>query len=225
MRHFLFPTVIWQGNRQVSDEEKSLWFESYLVNSDSDGASLDYLGFQSHHLDSNFSNIFKDIIQNVKYYFDELSIDHTKLNLYITKTWYNAKTTTGNPQHCHGENHISFTYYPHINPQFEKNLAFFREYETTPNEPYFGFLEDIVTEWTPANCRSYQIPISEGDIVVFPSKLFHSTNGEGTSHEYFKTKEELVKSRFCVGGDIIITRKDTKEYEKLLPPIENWKLF
>ena len=37
--------------------------------------------------------------------------------------------------------------------------------------------------------------------------------------------ENLKNSRFCVGGDVILTRKNTKNYNRLLTPIENWRKF
>ena len=46
-----------------------------------------------------------------------------------------------------------------------------------------------------------------------------------TDLESFKNKNDLINSRFCVGGDVILTRKDTKGYNKLLTPIENWRKF
>jgi len=224
MKHLLFPTVIWQGNRNVTQQEKTDWFNAYLENSNEDGISMDFLGYQSFHKLPQFENIFKDIIINVNNYLDSLSIDKSNLQLYITKSWVNVKTTSGNPEHDHCENHISFTYYPHINEEYSNDLRFYRQGRSTPNEPYFGFLEDIITEWTPDNCKSFAIPISEGDIVVFPANLSHSTEGEDYM-ESFKTLCALQKSRFCVGGDILITRKTTEKYDKLLPPMDNWLTF
>ena len=49
-------------------------------------------------------------------------------------------------------------------------------------------------------------------IFVFPSKLLHgvSTETDDGHSEDFKTIEELKLSRFCVVGDVVLTRKDTK---------------
>ena len=49
MKHLLFPTVIWQGNRKVAQQEKTDWFNAYLENSNEDGISMDFLGYQSFH--------------------------------------------------------------------------------------------------------------------------------------------------------------------------------
>ena len=86
----------------------------------------------------------------------------------------------------------------------------------------------MATNWNDINASSYSIPVQEGDIFVFPSKLCHSVVNEDIQYnevESFKTIEDLRRSRFCVVGDALLTRKDTKSYDRLLMPIENWRKF
>ena len=94
------------------------------------------------------------------------------------------------------------------------------------NNPYDNFLNLLNTEWNDINCVSYSIPVCEGNIIIFPSKLPHSVDGDDNKKvESFETIENLKNSRFCVGGDVILTRKNTKNYNRLLTPIENWRKF
>ena len=118
---------------------------------------------------------------------------------------------------------MSFTYYPHLRQ--DKQLVFYQD--RVNNDVYEGFLESNVNKWHDINATSYSLPVREGNIFVFPSRLLH---GVGTKHkesslESFKNRDDLESSRFCVGGDVILTRKDTKGYNRLLTPIENWRKF
>lgn len=223
--YLLFPTLIWTGKRDVSEQEKINWFESYLNNCDETGKTMDYLGYQNFHQMPIFEDVYNDIIKEVKKYLDCLNVDHSKLDLNITKSWLNVKRETGNPEHDHSENHISFTYYPHIHPELMKDLTFFSPHQIHPNEPYYAFLDDNITEWNKVNCRSFTIPVSEGQINVFPANIGHSTQGTLLGNEPFFSIPSLRNSRFCVGGDILITNKSMKGYDKMLPPISNWKCF
>ena len=221
----LFPTLITVGKREVDELEKESWFSAYLEMSDKDGKSMDFLGYQSIHHDKRFMKVFGDICNTIREYLNTLNVDTTILDINITKTWFNVKTNSSNPPHNHSENHISFTYYPHIHKKYsDKTLVFYQQ--ENRNEPYDNFLNLLNTEWNDINCVSYSIPVYEGDIIIFPSKLPHSVDGDDSKKlESFETIENLKNSRFCVGGDVILTRKNTKNYNRLLTPIENWRKF
>ena len=222
----LFPTMITVGKREVDEVEKESWFSAYQEMSNTDGESMDYIGYQSIHHDKRFMKVYSDIASVIRDYLKCLNITKD-LNINITKSWFNIKTVTGNPIHNHAENHISFTYYPHIHEKYkDKQLVFFNEAKSL-NEPYDGFFDSLVDGWNNFNCKSYSFPVAEGNIFVCPGNMNHGV-GEAenqTTLESFKNKDDLINSRFCVGGDVILTRKDTKDYNGLLTPIENWRKF
>ena len=62
---------------------------------------------------------------------------------------------------------------------------------------------------------------------IFPSKLTHQIekrDGDGLGTQPFLDKESLSKSRFCVAGDMVYTRKNNiDEYSRLLSSPENWR--
>lgn len=222
----IFPTLITVGKREVDELEKESWFSAYHEMSNEEGKSMDFIGYQSIHHDKRFIKVFTDIADTIREYLNTLHVKQDIIDINITKSWFNVKTESRNPAHNHSENHISFTYYPHIHDKHQgKNLVFYQQ--ENRNEPYDKLLQLTVTEWNNINCISYSIPVSEGNIFVFPGKLLHSVEGSGPGNvlESFKTTESLRQSRFCVGGDAILTRKTTEDYNRLLPPIENWRKF
>ena len=229
--HLLFPTLITQSKRNVSEKEKIDWFDSYLENSNENGESMDYLGFVSMHHDPRFEMVFYDIANTVKEHLESLGIDSTTICVNITKSWFNVNTNEArNPIHDHAESHYSMTYYPHIKKGFEKNLTFYDK-AVSRNEPYMSFLQENVHEWNMINSRSVEFVPQVGDIFVFPSWMEHETGNtsdnldvslEGQS---FLSHEELEQSRICVGCDAILTRKNTFKYDHLLTPINVWKRY
>ncbi len=47
----LFPTVVTQSHRKVSEEEKDIWFDLFLKHSNQNGESHDWLGFEEINLE------------------------------------------------------------------------------------------------------------------------------------------------------------------------------
>ena len=94
-----------------------------------------------------------------------------------------------------------------------------------------AFLQNNVYEWNYVNSRSVEFVPQVGDIFVFPSWMEHETGNTSddkdvsTEGQSFVSYEELEQSRFCVGCDAILTRKNTCEYEHLLTPIALWKRY
>ena len=175
VEHLLFPTLITQGKRDVSEKEKINWFDSYLENSNENGESMDYLGFVSMHHDPRFEMVFYDIANAVKKHLESLGIDSTTICVNITKSWFNVNTKEArNPIHEHAESHYSMTYYPHIGRGMEKNLMFYDK-EVSRNEPYMSFLQNNVRKCNSLNARSVEFIPQVGDIFVFPSWMEHET--------------------------------------------------
>ena len=180
--NLLFPTLITKGQRFVSDSEKDNLFSAYLETSTLDGLSMDYLGVNTVHLDSRFTEIFTDISKVVENHLKSLSVDTNKIRIYITKSWFNLTNHSNrNPMHEHAENHLSITYYPHIAEGLEKTLTF-HDSNLKRNEPYMSFLSNLHTDLTYINARTCEFITEEGDIFVFPADMIHET---GTGEEEF----------------------------------------
>ena len=56
--------------------------------------------------------------------------------------------------------------------------------------------------------------VKEDDILIFPSKIFHSTE-----------KNKNNNNRISISADISLYAKDEKFLEHLTPPLSNWKKF
>jgi len=227
---FLFPTVITHTHREVPQDEKDLWFDAYLKNSDERGSSHDYLGYEEIHLEPNLEFFYRDILMPaVREYFNTLSVSLDLLDVHVTKSFFNVTNESGITRHNHEENHVSFTYYPHVGVNKDRRIIFFDKKRSHANEPYRAFFAHHVTEWNNNNATNYALPAETGTLFVFPSNLDHDVQtqeGDAEDIQPFKTKDDLENSRFCVSGDMMITRKQgVKEYNRSLAPLSNWKTF
>ena len=71
-----------------------------------------------------------------------------------------------------------------------------------------------IKQKTLLNSSEVTILPKEDDIIIFPSKTFHSTE-----------KNKNNKNRISISADISIFAKDENYLEHLTPPINLWKKF
>ena len=224
----VFPTLIGQSMVEVTEEEKDLWFNLYLKNSDEEGKSMDFLGFSEIHNSPELDLFVHRVGIAVRHYLEHLSIEHVKLKINLVKTWFNVHKECQGQLHDHAEAHISFVYYPHINENVNREFEVYSYGAKRSNEPISNFYHHNATATTLLNARSVRLAVNEGLILVFPSDLGHKTvnpdNPQTPSGiEGFRTIAELKETRFCVAGDILLTRKDSERYERLLTPPDIWR--
>ena len=222
----IFPTTISRTKIEVSEEEKDRWFDLYLTHSNDEGKSHDFWGFEKVQTDERFHDLFMDRLRKgVDAYFDALSINTSKIDVQLTKCFFNVTDRSAVTLHDHAENHLSFTYYPHIAEGKARDIIFY--IDTHNNEPYTHFFGYTLDESTVNNSTREGFPVSEGALFIFPSKLTHDIerrNGDGRGNQPFLDKESLRKTRFCVAGDMLYTRKnDIDVYNRLLSAPENWR--
>jgi hypothetical protein len=225
----LFPTMVLKNTFEVSDNEKLLWFDAYLKNSNKEGKTHDFLGYETVHHEETLSFFFKDkLVPSVKEYMVALGLDAEFFDIHLTKTFFNVSDKNGINEHDHAENHISFVYYPNIAKGKERDLIFYHPEKSHGNEPYTQWFESNVINWNFVNARSFSLGVSEGLIYIFPSKLAHNIKKvEGdTSHvKGYRSHKELSNTRFCVAGDMIIAKKERGNYKRTLPPVSDWRSF
>ena len=228
MEHILlFPTVVTKTVRSVPNEEKEIWFDLFLKHSNQEGQSHDWLGYEEIHLEDKLDFFYKDILNPaLDGYLNRLNINRNNIDLHITKTFFNVTKEAGIRRHDHIENHISFTYYPHIANGKERDLMLFQNGKHA-NEPYPMFLENNVNQWDHVNATVMCLEVKEGVLYIFPSDLDHDVEvREGDMEsgiQSFYTRKDLYGTRFCVSGDILITRNHSMSYQRTLPPVEKWK--
>jgi uncharacterized protein (TIGR02466 family) len=162
------------------------------------------------HLDKRFAELFKEIESGIK---GALLMQNYNMNLfeaYITKSWatYSVKDQFIS-YHRHMSSHYSFVYYPYAE---EQGNLFFLDDEAHKvglniprRDPYFS-------KWDNTNFAKAEYPAATGNLVVFPSMIFHET-GKNTKDQ----------ARISISGDIMITMKEGIKSEHNIPSPSTWK--
>ncbi len=161
------------------------------------------------HRDNRFKQLYIELSKVIQ---ECLSAQKYNLNLfetYITKSW---ATLSVKDQfisyHRHMSSHFSFVYYPQAYKQ--GNLFLFDDdahkvgLNIPKRDPYF-------TEWNHTNYGNAEYPAETGNVIIFPSMMFHETS---------KNTEE--KPRISISGDIMITMKEGVKSEHNLPSPNSW---
>lgn len=236
----LFPTIVGHTTHTVSQDEKLDLMDLYLANMDENGRTHDLLGFERLQKSISFeTHIMPKLKLAVHEYFKFLRINPDKMEVQVTKAFFNVTDQASINLHDHAENHLSFTYYPIIGKGKERNLILHDIKDAHSNEPYQGWFYHHLIEWTEINCRNYSFPVTEGVMFVFPSKMKHEielregdtpnigggkVEGVTTHTRGFKNKEDLLHTRFCVAGDLLFTKKpEVQKYHRTLSHPSNWR--
>jgi hypothetical protein len=229
--HLIFPTVVSETLHTVTDKEKDCWFDLYLKNSNNEGRSQDFIGFENIQNETIFNDLLMNKLKiSINEYFKCLNINADTLDVHLTKCFFNVTNQSGIDVHDHSENHISFTYYPFIANGKDRDIMIYNFNEAHANEPYAHFFSNYITEWTSINSNIISFPITEGSLFIFPSKLKHCIEErQGDKYEEGKTftnKESLQQSRFCVAGDMLYTKKENiNSYNRALSNPKNWRII
>jgi len=162
------------------------------------------------HLDKRFNKLFKEIESGIKGALLMQNYDMNLFEAYITKAWatYSTKDQFIS-YHRHMSSHYSFVYYPYAE---EQGNLFFLDDEAHKvglniprRDPYFS-------KWDNTNFAKAEYPAATGNLVVFPSMIFHETGKN--------LKEE---PRISISGDIMITMKEGIKSEHNIPSPSTWK--
>ena len=162
------------------------------------------------HLDKRFNKLFKEIERGIKGALLMQNYDMSILEAYITKSWatYSTKDQFIS-YHRHMSSHYSFVYYPYAEDQGNLFLLDDEAHKVGLNiprrDPYF-------TKWDNTNFAKAEYPAATGNLVIFPSMIFHETGKN--------TKEE---ARISISGDIMITMKEGVKSEHNIPSPSTWK--
>jgi len=162
------------------------------------------------HLDKRFNKLFKEIEQGIRGALLMQNYDMGILEAYITKSWatYSTKDQFIS-YHRHMSSHYSFVYYPHAEDQGNLFLLDDEAHKVGLNiprrDPYF-------TKWDDTNFAKAEYPAATGNLVVFPSMIFHET-GKNTKDQ----------ARISISGDIMITMKEGIKSEHNIPSPSTWK--
>jgi len=162
------------------------------------------------HLDKRFLNLFKEIEQGIKGAILLQNYNTELFEAYITKSWatYSTKDQFIS-YHRHMSSHYSFVYY--VQAKDQGNLFFLDDeahkvgLNVPRRDPYF-------TKWDNSNFAKAEYPAQSGNLVVFPSMIFHETG-----------KNEKDTPRISISGDIMLTMKAGVKSEHNIPSPSTWK--
>ena len=112
-----------------------------------------------------FVNIKKELDLKVQDYFDKVISPANNITPYITQSWLNyTETNQYHHKHAHSNSIISGVFYINCHEEFDKIKFFKDRYET---------IKLKIKDWNLYNSESWWFPVKTGDIIMFPSSLFH----------------------------------------------------
>jgi uncharacterized protein (TIGR02466 family) len=129
--------------------------------------------------------------------------------IYITKSWATLSTKEQFiSYHRHMSSHFSFVYYPQAHEQGNLFLLDDDAHKVGLNipkrDPYF-------TEWDNTNYGKAEYPAETGNVIIFPSMMFHETG---------KNTKDIP--RLSISGDIMLTQKEGIKSEHNIPSPSTW---
>jgi uncharacterized protein (TIGR02466 family) len=162
------------------------------------------------HQDERFKKLFDAIQVKIT---EALVLQHLNVELfeiYITKAW---ATYTIKDQSIHSHRHMasqySFVYYPYAEGQGDLVFIDDEGSKTGLNIPV---RKEYFRTFTEVNYSSAIYPAKTGNIVIFPSMIFHETQPNTTN-----------KPRISISGDILLTMKPDIKSEHNIPSPTMWK--
>ena len=169
----LFPVTIYKSkiNYQFSDQEadRILQGQYHLLNNGSLSDEKVWV------LDEPpFSNFKKILQSHVDVYAKEI-FKYTDCEVYITTSWLNINPTNSyHNLHTHTNSIFSGVYYITL-PPGAPFLSF-----TSPRRPALAIVPE---EWNEHNSPYWTLEVTEGELVIFPSEVFHEvlTNFSNTT--------------------------------------------
>ena len=164
------------------------------------------------HHDKRFKKLFDSITPKIT---EALTLQHINLDvldIYITKAW---TTFTIKEQYIHSHRHMSshysFVYYPYAEEQGD---LVFQDDEASKVGLNIPIRKEYFTEFTDVNYSSAIYPAKTGNLIIFPSMLFHETQLNTTD-----------KPRISISGDILLTMKQGIKSEHNIPSPSTWRML
>lgn len=205
--HEMFPTIVYQGKVSCHQEFKqknldslrSYWFNGY------ENESPEYSGRIFAHLNSDYNQFFKELRVHIDNYFKILSVDYSKLDYHIIKSWVGCHLNDDTPSikpHTHNESNLSYVYYVKTDETSDKLCIAQDKNRNECVEDLFqtAIQRNLITGYNNYNCDYYTITPTEGTVVIFPSNIGHFTQ------KIAERKDE----RIVIPGDVRVTLK--REY-------------
>ena len=221
--HALFPTLVGEFRYDKREDFKKRFFNRVLHHMDEHGYSMETTGNVNLHHDDELSDIFDFAASSAFEYMNTLQLND-EFDLNLVKTWLNIITEFHTPNHNHADAHLSFVYYVQIPDELNKPVNFL--VKDIPNELFHGMTNASIKEWNMWNSPTWYFKPIEGQMFMFPGKLFHYTSGygSGSPDAPVKTLDDLKPRRISIAGDFVLTYKQSHRAYGIMP-VSNWKVY
>jgi len=222
--HALFPTLVLEETFLDHNDLKKSFEKNVLSYFNEEGLSYELVKNDLHH-DSNLRQLYVFATKMAKNYVSIMSIDSEIFDYYIPKSWLNVVGSQITPTHNHGEVSLSFVYYVNIPKGKENNITFYDE-----NEKRELFANCIrmhpPKEWNVFNSLGWSFTPQEGNMLMFPGKLNHGTEGKpNIVDNYVRSFSDYKSKRVAIAGDIVLVyKKPTLKYMGH-QPLSQWRAF
>ena len=165
-----------------------------------------------------FEPLFDVIGASVRRYLNELGVDAQRLQLYFQRSWATVSREGQRIfEHAHVQSHLSFAYY--LQKPADGGGIYF-SVANHPNElapELFTAAKEslgILKDSSDRTINRKYVETVEDEILIFPSKTLHSTAPNMTD-----------QPRISISADVVLTLKDSRGHETLMPAIEHWRAF
>ena len=218
----LFPSILATTKLGVvkSDRQKISQYihskRSTFKKHGKDGVLFEESPMNLHHL-SVMTPLFSKVSVAVRQGLHAYGIKPDYLNFHVTRSWanYNDKGTVTTP-HSHINSHLSIVYYP----DDSSNNATINFLQTDPLHSWVPgidshpYLESGIFKQKDFNTSTVSYPPEEDVCLIFPSNIVHSVSPNPSE-----------KPRISVAMDTLLTLKEYKRDEPLLPPVSDWRQY
>lgn len=181
----LFPTPVgkFKFNRELTSAERQFMVEQEKKPNIGNKTSKNRKILENNQ----FLELRNFIQESIDHYFDETQKPAFDVKLRITQSWLNY-TEPGqyHHKHAHPNSVLSAVFYVDADPTVDKIYFYNEVYKQIKFTP---------KEWNLFNSESWWLPISSGELVVFPSSFEHSVEVKSGNN----TRISLALNTFPVG--------------------------
>jgi hypothetical protein len=211
----VFPTTIYIGEIENHLKYKKIFYDKIYekfqyeqVNKKTNSVytTSENVGNPFIHLEIDLDPLFGEICAHVKNYLQNVLLIKDIFDIVVMKTWLSRSQGSNQeiPWHIHSPSHFSFIYYLNI-PKNSHMIQFSND--NSPNAVFSGLFNDdcedeefnMVKEYNDLNCEIFYMHPHEGNVILFPSKLSHSTKS---------VSNNFNGERLGISGDIILVLKE-----------------
>ncbi len=173
----LFPTGVYRTNILTLDDNTVKHINTYAVReNESNVYSVDSYCLSSER----FSELSAQLAYHLDEYFKFMYKPRGGVSPYITQSWFNwTGKNQSHHRHIHSNSLISGVYY--VRTQESDAITFYRE-NANPGAGYVDIGLNMTMQTTGYNeftTPGQDIPVKDGDLILFPSSLQHGVKQRG----------------------------------------------